>query len=242
MLVHYAISYLQAKIREIENSSPDSARSSDRSEPVVDGSTIERSSSDETIPRSPEKTAEKAQFNKRQLKDLRYIRETVTALGLLAPDAPLSEITPILHGHRNTPQALAKSTYYNTIIKPLDEQLVAEQERAAKVERERLASVERERLAKAEQERLGQSSGTGSEEEPANDFLQDINTLRPTLNAKVIPKLDQLLAGVDKLSEQDAETKAKILENTYNLLTESVTVKDYQDFAKTVQGQTISFT
>jgi hypothetical protein len=74
--------------------------------------------------------------------------------------------------------------------------------------------------------------------EDCDRFLNELNTLRPRLNIKVQAKLDQLLRDVGKLiAEKDQEIKAQILEETSDLLTERTSAKEYQDFAKKVQGK-----
>ena len=69
------------------------------------------------------------------------------------------------------------------------------------------------------------------------DYAAKLNSLKPSLDEKVQPHLEKLLIDVAKLSEKDAAAKAEILEKTHALLTAALTDKEYQDFARTVQGR-----
>jgi len=106
-------------------------------------------------------------------------------------------------------------------------------------EKERLRveplSLNRERLDWERFERTCSTGNSSSKVDTAKqrDYASDLKILRSTLHVKVQPKLDQLIKGLD----EQAEEQVNIFENTYNLLTGSMTVQEYQDFAKTVQGK-----
>lgn len=176
MLAQYAVEYLQKKIQELEpqqSSALPTRRSSIPDEQYFDNFVILDNISEQTS---------HLLFDSREQKHLGYLKEAVKRLKTLPSDAKLSDILPILHGHRKTTEDLSSSKYYNGFIKPLETQLI-EQERLLVVEKERQANVEKKSDLPAKQQVLG---------EVDQESLVQVEAFSPTKAAKeTLPQVEQ---------------------------------------------------